>query len=113
MSNVTRTPTKPDAGNVEVTEHMNVDKIQKGNSDIPEPEWVPTEVVPGSTPLPIYPQPCEANTNRRMGSGEWITGAAMSARSLARDAGLALSGFCALVLIIASLSVFADAVGAL
>ena len=43
----------------EVTEHLNTDKVQKGNSDIPPPEWVPTQVEPGTTPLPIYPQPSD------------------------------------------------------
>ena len=27
-----------------------------GNSDIQSPEWVPTVVTPGTTPLPVYPK---------------------------------------------------------
>jgi len=34
-----------------------VDGLQRHNADLPAPEWVPTQVQPGSTPLPIYPQP--------------------------------------------------------
>ena len=32
-----------------------------GNSDIGVPEWVPTNVQPGTTPLPIYPNTIQAN----------------------------------------------------
>lgn len=33
--------------------------VSIANTDIPVPEWVPTEVTPGSTPLPVYPQPSD------------------------------------------------------
>lgn len=49
----------------EVTEHVNVDLIQTGNSDLGVPEWVPTKVEPGTTPLPIYPTPSQANVPER------------------------------------------------
>ena len=29
--------------------------VLTGNTDIPVPEWQPTDVVPGTTPLPVYP----------------------------------------------------------
>ena len=33
--------------------------VRIGNTDIPVPEWVPTDVRPGTTPLPVYPQPAD------------------------------------------------------
>lgn len=39
--------------------------VQTGNSDLGVPEWVPTKVEPGTTPLPIYPTPSQANVPER------------------------------------------------
>lgn len=102
MSNVTRLPTKtPDAGNVEVTEHLNVDQIQTGNSDIPVPEWTPTEVVPGSTPIGEYPPRGGVQVERRRNADAraWHL-----ASGIARDSGLALLGFIGLVAILSFVS---------
>lgn len=101
MSNkVTPLPGRHPEGLPEVTEHLNVDKIQTGNADLPDPEWVPTDVQPGTTPLPVYP-PNGGHVERRRGT---------DARALhwAQSAGLAVSGFIGLLAIVGVMALLDD-----
>ena len=35
-----------------------------GNTDIPSPEWVPTVVTPGTTPLDTYPKQADKDGDK-------------------------------------------------
>lgn len=64
MNNVTPFPPRPSTDLPEVTEHLNVDKIQTGNSDLGVPEWSPPSK-PAERPPQVYPSPSQANVPER------------------------------------------------